>query len=91
MSTKTKLKRRLILVNKETGEPLLDKKGNPIFTGGYAPALPKMIEEVVCPCHKKPMTIKVCDGQAINLRKECKRQVENGVRDFKRQELIGHD
>lgn len=89
MATKSRLNRRLYLLD-EDKKPIFNGK-KPVFAGKYLPARPKMIEEVTCPCHQIKMTIKVSDGQAVNLRKECKRQVERGDRDFKRQQLIGND
>jgi len=44
------------------------------FAHMYVPPLKKMEQKVICPCHQREMIIKVADGQAINLRKECKRQ-----------------
>jgi len=48
----------------------------------FEKALPRMKEERFCPCHNVMMTFSVSDGQAINLYKECRRQVEAGNRDL---------
>ena len=47
-----------------------DKKGR-FHRTGLKPSLPRMT---------KPMKIRVSDGQALNLSKECLRQQELGVR-----------
>lgn len=55
-------------------------KNNKFHVLGKSPALARMTEKVTCPCHQRSMIIRVADGQAINLRKECMRQKANGVR-----------
>lgn len=79
--THRKLERRMYDVKRNyLGEPKLDEHGK-VQQGkfmGYKPALPKMIENAVCPCHKRKMQFLVSDGQAINLRRECKRQTLAG-------------
>lgn len=69
--TQTKGKRALFFKN---------PGGLPIFSGKFIPARDRMLEEVKCPCHQEIMFVKVSGGQLINLKKECKRQVELGVR-----------
>ena len=60
-------------------EGYIDKKGK-FHRTGLKPALPRMTELVECPCHQKPMKIRVYDGQALSLVRECARQQELGVR-----------